>query len=235
MTSGIHDGHRERTKRRFLKSGLDAFEPHNVLELMLFFAIPKRDTNELAHRLIETFGSFDKVLEADVEQLAKVKGMGEHSATLLKLFLASYGYYEREKSKEGFIATSSNEVVNYVKSLYVGEKNEIVYLLCLDVKLKLINCVKISDGSVNSASVSVRRVVEAATANGAVAVILAHNHPNGFATPSAEDIMTTKRILKALYPIDIQLSDHIVVGTNGAVSMADAGVIYNMKQELNYQ
>ncbi len=235
MAESLHDGHRQRTKHRFLKSGLNDFEPHNVLELMLFYAIPKRDTNELAHRLIDTFGSFDKVLEADVEQLAKVKGMGEHSAVLLKLFLASYGYYEREKSKEGFIATSSDDVKSYVKSLFVGEKKEIVYLLCFDVKLKLINCVKISDGSVNATSVSVRRVVEAATAHGAVSVILTHNHPGGFASPSAEDIETTKRILKALAPIDIQLSDHIVVGANSAVSMADAGVIYNMKQELQYQ
>ena len=157
MTQGIHDGHRQRVKNRFIKSGIDDFEPHNVLELMLFYAIPKRDTNELAHNLIETFGSFDKVLEADYLQLAAVKGMGEHSATLLKLFIESYGYYERQKYKDGFIATSSAAVISYAQSLFVGETRELGYLLCFDAKLQLINCVKISEGSVNAASVSVRR------------------------------------------------------------------------------
>ncbi len=231
MTQGIHDGHRQRVKNRFIKSGIDDFEPHNVLELMLFYAIPKRDTNELAHNLIETFGSFDKVLEADYLQLAAVKGMGEHSATLLKLFIESYGYYERQKYKDGFIATSSAAVISYAQSLFVGETRELGYLLCFDAKLQLINCVKISEGSVNAASVSVRRVVETATANKAISVILTHNHPNGLPVPSTEDVATTKKIMSALSTVDIDFSDHIIVGAKSAISLADEGIIYSIKQE----
>ncbi len=229
----IHKGHRERVKRRFRKSGLDDFEPHNALELMLFYAVPQRDTNELAHRLIDTFGSFEKVLEADYEQLVNVPGVGENTATLLKLFLESGRYYERQKLSGGFVATTSQSLCAYARSLFIGETRERAYLLCFDARLRIINCVCVAEGSVNAAHIAVRRVVEAAAANKAVSVALAHNHPDGYAVPSREDVATTKEIMRALAALGVELSDHIVCDGRNAVSLANEGIIYNLKQELN--
>ncbi|MEA4911473.1 MAG: JAB domain-containing protein [Oscillospiraceae bacterium] len=229
----IHDGHRQRVKRRFRSSGLDEFEPHNALELMLFYAVPQRDTNALAHRLIDTFGSFDKVLEADYEQLTRVTGIGENTATLLKLFLASYRYYEKQKNAGGFVATTASALCAYVRSLFIGETRERAYLLCFDARLHLIRCACIAEGGVDAAQITVRRVVEVATANRAVSVVLAHNHPDGYAVPSREDIIATKDIMRALSSIGIELSDHIVCGCKNEISLANEGVLYSIKQELH--
>lgn len=230
--SDIHKGHRERLKSTFLKNGLANLEPHNALEIILTYSIPRRDVNELAHRLIKEFGSFDKVLEADYERLLAVEGVGEHTATHLKLLLESYRYYEQQKNREAFFATSADAAINYARSLFVGETKEFCYLLCFDANMKLIKCAKVSEGSLTATPISVRRVVEIATANKAVSVILAHNHPGGPATPSGEDIATTKKIISALHLIGTELSDHIIVGSRQAVSMAQTSVIYNIRQEM---
>ena len=231
--SNVHEGHRERIKSMFRKNGLANLEPHNVLELLLTYSIPRQDVNETAHALIDEFGSFDKVLEADYERLLHVKGVKENTATLIKLVLESYRYYETQKHKGTFFATSVDVTSNYVRSLFVGETKELSYVLCFDSNMKLIKCQKAAEGSVNAASVSVRRVVEIATANKAVSVVLTHNHPGGIATPSKEDLATTKKIMNALNTLGIELSDHIVVGDKFAISMAAAGVIHNMKEELD--
>lgn len=228
----VHGGHRERMKSAFRSNGLSVNEPHKVLELILTYSIPRRDVNELAHALIDEFGGFDKVLEADYERLLAVDGVGENTATHLKLILESYRYYEMQKHGKAFFVTSTSAAIDYARSLFVGETKELSYLLCLDTNMKLIKCAKISEGSVNATAVSVRRIVEIATATKAVAVILTHNHPGGIATPSKEDIATTKKILQALQTVDITLSDHVVVGEAFELSMAESGVIHNMREEL---
>ncbi len=227
-----HLGHRERVKRSFLKGGLDSFEPHNALELLLFYSVPQKDTKPLARELIRHFGSFDKVLEADYESLIQVDGVGEHTATLIKLVLSTYRYYEGEKARKGFCASSTTAAISYAKSLFVGEANEISYLLCFDSRMQLINCVKLSEGSVNAASVTIRKIVEQATLNKAVSVILTHNHPGGNAVPSTEDLVTTKQVLKALDVIGIELNDHIIVSGRDALSFADTGVLFDIRKEI---
>lgn len=229
---GVHDGHRDRLRKRFLADGFTNFEPHNVLELLLFYSVPRRDTNALAHTLIDTFGGFDKVLEADYEQLRRVKGVTDNTAALLKAVFESYGFYERMKRRDGFVATSASAVMHYCESLFVSETVEKAYLLCFDSKLKLINCALLSEGSVNAASVSARKAVEIATANRAVSVILTHNHPRGIAAPSQADLDVTRTVMRALATIDIELCDHVVVGETFSISMANEGVIYGMQQEL---
>lgn len=230
--ANVHAGHRERIKNTFRKNGLANMEPHNVLELILTYSIPRRDVNELAHALIDTFGSFDQVLEADIERLMQVDGIGENTAIHLKLILESYRFYEMQKHREVFYATSANITMNYARSLFVGETKELTFALCFDASMKLNNCTKVSEGSVNVAAVSVRRVVEIATANKAIAVVLTHNHPGGLATPSKEDLVTTRKIMQALHIVGIKLSDHIVVGDTFAISMAESGVLHNMSEEL---
>ncbi|MEG2938896.1 MAG: JAB domain-containing protein, partial [Oscillospiraceae bacterium] len=209
--SSIHDGHRQRLKTRFVKSGLKDFEPHIALELILTFSIPRRDTNELAHRLIERYGSFDKVLEADYTSLLQVDGIGENTAAQLKVIFESYAYYEAQKYRKGFVAASSSVAMKYAQSLFVGEQSEVSYLMCFDSKLKLINCPEITRGSISQTAVSVKRIVELATLHRASSVIVTHNHPNGVAMPSEDDIAATSTIMKALNLIDVKLSDHIVV------------------------
>lgn len=230
--SDVHKGHRERLKSTFLKNGLMNLEPHNALEIILTYSIPRRDVNELAHRLIHEFGSFDKVLEADYERLLQVEGVGQHTATHLKLLLESYRYYERQKNREAFYATSADAAINYARSLFVGETKELCYLMCFDANMKLVKCAKVSEGSLTATPISTRRVVEIATANKAASVILTHNHPGGHATPSAEDLSVTQKVMGALALIGTDLSDHIIVCDTHALSMAQTSAIYNIKQHL---
>lgn len=229
---GIHDDHRARLRRRFEKSGLRDFDEHTALELLLTYAIPRRDVNELAHRLIDEFGGFDRVLEAPAERLREVEGMGERSAAFIKLVRESYGFYERQRCRRGFVAGSTGAAEEYARSLFVGESDEVVWALCLDSSLKLIRACELARGAVSEASIPLRKVVEAAALTKARAVILTHNHPGGYPAPSAEDVAFTRDVMRALALINAPLLDHIIVGSRSSLSMADSGVIESLKIEL---
>lgn len=219
----IHDGHRQRVKDRFCKEGLDCFEEHQVLELLLFYCIPRADTNPLAHRLIDHFGSLVKVLEAPVEELEKVPGIGHNAAVFLSLVTAAGRYYQINCASRNEALKTVEECGKYLLPLFYGRRNEMVYLLCLDAKCKVLSCKMLGEGSVNSAGVPIRRIVETALAANASAVVLAHNHPSGLAFPSEADIQTTHRVAVALDAVEIMLLDHIVVADDDYVSMTQAG------------
>ena len=211
----VHGGHRQRLKERFLKQGLDGFTEVQMLELLLFYAIPQKDTNPLAHLLIDRFGSLAKVMEAPPETLMQVDGIKDHAATLIKITQAMCRAYDVSKrGKVEFVETIS-DCGDYLKPYFVNRRYEMVYILCLDSKLKVLDCLMVGEGSINSANVPVRRVVETALNTGATSVVLAHNHPSGFAMPSAEDVQTTRRIAAALSAVEITLVDHIIFGDNG--------------------
>ena len=218
----IHDGHRQRLKNRFRQEGLDRFDEIQVLELLLFYAIPQRDTNPLAHRLLEHFGSLAQVLEAPAEELEKVAGVGSNVSTLLTLTTALARYYMVSRSNQTEILTSVQMCGDYLLPYFVGRRNETVFILCLDAKCKVLGCKEVGEGSVNSASVPIRRIVEMALGMNATSVVLAHNHPSGLAIPSGEDIQTTRRLAAALDTVDITLADHIVVADDDYVSMAQS-------------
>ena len=135
-----HSGHRDRLRERFMTNSLAGFAPHEVLELLLFYAIPRRDTNALAHALIDRFGSFDRVLEAPAEELMQVPGIGRHCAVLLNTVFACFRYYNQSKQRSRFVATSTAAVMEYVQSLYFGETAEVCYLLCFDMRMRLLCC-----------------------------------------------------------------------------------------------
>lgn len=219
----IHSGHRQRMKERFLKEGLDHFSDIQVLELLLFYAIPRQDTNPIAHALLERFGSLPQVLEAPVEELEKVPGVGPSAALLLNLSTAVGRYYMVQRSQNVTILNTIQACGDYLKSVFIGRRTELVYLLCLDAKCKVLCCREVAEGSVNSANVPIRRIVEMALAANATSVILAHNHPSGIAIPSDEDVATTHRVAAALRMVDIQLVDHIVVADDDYVSMVQSG------------
>ncbi len=220
----IHQGHRQRLKNRFLKEGLDNFEPIQVLELLLFYAVPRVDTNPLAHALLERFGSLSAVLEATPAQLKAVEGIGDSAATFLSLVTAASRYYQRSTKEDCKILSTVDECGSYLTPCFHGQKNEVVFLLCMDAKGKVLSCLKVGEGSVNSASVPIRRIVEMAMGTNASSVVLAHNHPSGLAIPSSDDVQTTRRLAIALDAVDIQLWDHIIVADDEFVSLAQSAL-----------
>ena len=219
----MHDGHRQRLKDRFRQEGLDYFSDVQVLELLLFYCIPRIDTNPLAHRLLEQFGSLSQVLEAPVAELEKVEGMGANAATFLSLITSVGRYYLVNRAAQNTVLNTTEKCGQYLVSHFYGRRNETVFLLCLDAKCKLLCCREIGEGSVNSAGIPVRRIVETALAANATAVVLAHNHPSGLAMPSPEDVFTTRRLAAALDTVEVVLADHIVVADDDFVSMVQSG------------
>ena len=219
----IHKDHRQRVRERYLKEGLDGFSEVQVLELLLFYVIPRQDTNPIAHRLIDRFGSVYQVLEAPVEELEKVEGIGPNAALLLSLITAVARVYAVNRTEKQKILRTIEDCGEYLKSFFIGRRSEMVYLLCLDAKCKVLGCREIGEGSVNSANVPIRRIVETALGLNATSVVLAHNHPSGIALPSGEDVLTTHRVAAALSTVDIVLVDHIVVADDDYVSMVQSG------------
>ena len=219
----IHKDHRQRVRERYLKEGLDGFSEVQVLELLLFYVIPRQDTNPIAHRLIDRFGSLHQVLEAPVEELEKVEGIGPNAALLLSLITAVARVYAVNRTEKQKILRTIEDCGEYLKSFFIGRRSEMVYLLCLDAKCKVLGCREIGEGSVNSANVPIRRIVETALGLNATSVVLAHNHPSGIALPSGEDVLTTHRVAAALSTVDIVLVDHIVVADDDYVSMVQSG------------
>lgn len=226
----IHDGHRQRLKKRFLEEGLDNFDEVNVLELLLFYCIPRKDTNPIAHALLEHFGSLTQVLEAPVDELAKVSGISDNAAAFLRLTTEVGRYYMVSKAAQSTVLTTVEQCGRYMLPYFVGRRNECVFLLCLDAKCKVLCCKEVGQGSVNSAGVSVRRIVEVALGANATSVVLAHNHPSGLALPSGDDVQTTRRVAAALNAVEVRLADHIVVADDDFVSLAQSGY-YHPEEE----
>lgn len=219
-----HKGHRDRLKKRFAEQGLDTFTDIQALELLLFFAIPQKDTNPLAHALLDHFGSISQVLEANAEELKKVPGISDHAATLITLVVELGRFYQVDAAQRMECLTTLDACGEYMVPYFFGRNRETVFLLCLDAKCKVLCCKEIGEGSINSASISVRKVVETALSANATTVVLAHNHPSGVALPSGEDVETTRRVAAALGAVEIQLADHIVVAEGDYVSMAQSGI-----------
>ena len=195
-----------------------------MLELLLYYAIPRRDTNELAHRLLHRFGSLGKVLCAPMEELQQVEGMGENSALFLSLlFAVSWRVYYNQAKTQAL--NSVRDVGEFFLCLLQSERKEKLYQVNLDGKGKLLNYHCLSAGSRSMTSVCVREVVENALRDNASQVLLGHNHPSGVALPSQEDRQTTQEVSRALKAIGIPLVDHIVVADGDYVSMAASGMI----------
>ena len=206
----VHEGHRQRMRRQLKTSGMDSLSDVQVLEVLLYYAIPRADTNPIAHRLLERFGSLSGVLEAAPDELLKIDGMGDAAAQLICLI--------PQLERRHFIDRSG-------KANFHGEQEEVVYLLCLDAKCKALCCVPVHRGSITVASISVRKIVQTALNQNAASVVLAHNHPSGYALPSQEDLDTTRTLQTALQSVGIVLADHIIVADDDYVSLADDGYL----------
>lgn len=220
----MHEDHRKRVRKRFEKEDLDAFDEHQVLELMLFYAIPRKDTNEIAHRLIEQFGGFAQVMDASIEELEKVEGIGHNSALYLKIIRSSYRYYRVCETSNDVILNTVKDCANYMMARLNGRRNEEVYLLCLDAKRKVISCRKVEEGDACSVKLSIRKITNIAMNENASSVLIAHNHPTGFALPSGEDVKATERLARTLAEVGVYFLDHIIVTNVDYVSMFESGL-----------
>lgn len=222
----LHGGHRGRLKSRFLKEGLDSFEDHQVLELLLFQTIPRIDTNPIAHRLMQRFGSLSSVLEADPRDLASVEGIGLNAASFLSMIPQLTRRYFHDRVRHSRKALNTSEAAaEYLAPLMAGRPEEVFYLVCLDSQLKVLYPALISEGTVKDALVHPRHVVEAAVRHKAASVILAHNHPAGSAKPSTHDHRLTRNLVQALGGINVQVVDHIIVAGEQIYSFQREGTL----------
>lgn len=221
----MHAGHRERMKRRFRETGLNGFDDVNVLELLLFYVIPRQDTNPIAHALINRFGSLQDVIDAPYDELVNVKGVGENTATFLHLIPAICKRYTREKQKRKAAYTSLQDMADFVIPLFSFEMEETLFLICLDSGNHITYCEPISKGNLDSVAIEPREIVRKAMERRAVRVVLAHNHPSGIPSPSLSDMTLTQNLKEALQLFNIELLDHFIVAEENCVSMRKHGCI----------
>lgn len=219
----LHSGHRQRMKERVLAHGLDSLADHEILEVLLYFTVPRCDTNELAHRLMAHFGSLSQVLGADYDELRQVCGVGNNTAFMLTMLPGLLGRVERDKNREKPIFGATEAFAEYVCSLFVGETCETVFLVCLNANLQLINAVRLGKGDVGTVHISVAQVLQTALRHKARAVVLAHNHPGGRLKASNEDLVLTGRCEKALAQVNVRLLDHLIVNGDKYFSFAERG------------
>lgn len=229
----LHLSHRKRLKNRFLQEGLENFEDHQVLELALFFAIPRKDTNPIAHRLLMRFGSLAEVLNAPISELVKVEGMGEHAALFLKMQHGLLLKYQASFHQDKLNLSSHKECVRLVHEKMKYLNHEEFHVLCLDSSMRLIKYLTLFKGTVNSATVNLREVTSKVLELDSSAIVVAHNHPAGVAYPSPEDITLTESLLTALRYQDVEVLDHLICTSTTCYSMLKDNKIFEIKQKIN--
>lgn len=223
--SNLHAGHRQRMKARFLEQGSDAFSDHQLLEMLLFYSVPRKDTNPLAHRLMNTFHSLSGVLNASVEELMQVDGVSEHTAILIHLLLQFLQRYRMEVNDTGNRVFSIEDVAEYLRPHFFAARSELVFMVSLDDAGRILGCDCLNEGNVNHAWVDSRTLVSCALRRRATGVVLAHCHPIGSTEPSDADCLTTRHCKKILQSLNINLIDHLVFADDQWVSMAKLNLL----------
>ena len=209
-----HAGHRERLRKRFAENGFSGFAEHEILELLLTFAIPRINTNPHAHRLINQFGSLNKVLEANQKELEVVDGIGPQASTLLSMMLPLLREYEQKKTLPRPHFDTYSDLAAYCRTLYIGADSEEFFVLSMDANLNLISAKRIARGTPTEVSALPRHVLEELLLNRAASAVISHNHPSGSAVPSQEDVEITSAIEQLLNGVGIRLYDHVLIAGN---------------------
>ena len=218
-----HNGHRKRVKEEFLKNGLDNLPAHRVLEILLFYAIPQKDTNELAHRLEDRFGSLARVLDAPYEELLTVNGVGDNTAVLLRLISSMARRYYLDKASAAPLKDPMQAIGEWLKAWYVGRTEEVLILISLDNNLSILHVDEIKTGVADDVQIQFRDLARKALGFNATNAILAHNHPGGMAHPSRADRETTRTLHRRFQEVGINLLDHFIVAGDEYVSMRECG------------
>lgn len=229
--ANLHEGHREKLRNRFIQDkGFENFEDHQILELLLFYANSRKDTNPLAHELLDQFGSLKGVLEARPEQLMTVSGIGDQAATLISMVVPLTRVWHRCAMESPVRIGNSREAESYCLSILAGERTERFYVVSLNAQCKVLGRRKISEGSLSEVSAYPRMVMETALNYNAHSVLLCHNHPGGTCAPSPEDITSTIQLQQLLNGVGILVLDHIIVANDKTYSMIQHGDIdYRMR------
>ncbi len=220
-----HLGHRHRLKDRFQKAGITGLQDYEVLELLLFYALPQGDVKPRAKELLKRFGSLKNVLDADPEALMEVMGIGPHSSLFFKVVREVSSLYLRQGAELKEQISSTKELIDYCLSAMGGLKDEHFAVIYLNARNKIIKVETIQEGIVNQAVVYPRKVLEKALTNKASAIILVHNHPSGHVRPSDADIRLTRVLQDAARVMDIVLHDHLIVGENRFFSFREEGIL----------
>lgn len=216
----IHNGHRKRLSEKIKRNGFESLEPHERLEYLLFFAIPRKNTNEIAHDLLERFVTVAGVLKADESELMKVEGVGPQTAGFLKTLPVLLGIVEREMMTEQALVFDNYETIEgFVKTYFYGKLSEAVYIFCLDAAYRLISCTRLSEGWLNDVLFHPAQAVRQALSDNAGAVIIAHNHPCGTLNPSYEDMAITGQLIVAFESVEIEFLDSIVIAGGKCLSI----------------
>jgi len=220
-----HRKHRQRLKERYVEAGIEAFHDYEALELLLFFGIPQGDVKPLAKELLKAFGSFRAVLDADLADLEACKGVGPHTAILVKLVKDLASLYLRQKAAEKPQVTCTAELLDYCRTSMGGLKDEQFHVIYLNAQNKIIEVESVQEGIVNQAVVYPRKVLENALTQKASAIILVHNHPSGHVRPSDADIRLTRTIQETAKVLDILVHDHLIVGEDRFFSFREEGLM----------
>lgn len=225
-----HYGHRDRLKKRYLREGMDGFEDHNVIELLLFYGVTQKDTNELAHTLLTEFGGISQIFDAPYEELCQIPGIKQNAGVLLKMIPDLCRRYLEDKAESGELLNSSDSVCRYIAPRFIGRTEELVYLICMDNTNHIVGDICLMEGSLEEVSIPTEKVVRTALKYNVKNVILAHNHPFGLAHPSLSDERRTQQLQNALLELEIRLIDHIIVGKNNdTLSMAALGFMNSLR------
>lgn len=218
---GYHAGHRERMKKRFLADAPDNFEDHELLEMLLYYSVPRQNTNEAAHELLDRFKTIRGVLNASPENLMQVNKVGNNTYVLFRLVREVMRRYEATSDKTEKFDTAE-KIGRFFIEKYIGVTNEVVYALFLDQSFGFVECKRLFEGSPSSASLDIKQIISLANALQTPNIVLAHNHPNGIAVPSSNDINTTLMLASALDMVDIRLLEHILVANKKYVALVKA-------------
>ena len=223
MAKSIHDEHRMRVRADFFRNGIDEnTPPHKVMELLAFFGIPRKDTNEMAHVLINRFGSVSAVLDASPEQLMSVPGVGEHSAAFFHMLPQLFKIYTLEKKRHPKIFGSMEEVGEFLVDKYMNIDEEVFALTSLSKRGKLLSFDILERGDIDSVGVSIRKLVKKAIDKNSGCIVISHNHPGGIALPSSEDLVITEQVSQAVNAVGIPLLDHFIITDDDYVSLAQS-------------
>lgn len=222
-----HSGHRARLKAFYAANGMDVMKDYEILEMILFYAIPRKDTRVIARRLLNQFGTIGDVMDADIKELIRVSGLSENGAMLLKMIPDAARAYMLSKKEKKPCLTTTEEQIAYLSDYFVGRTNECFYLLCLDSAGRLLRCRKLAEGEPNKVHVNVKKVSLEIVDSSASCVIIAHNHPQGLALPSHNDVETTKKIAAIVAELGMALLDHIIFSPTETFSMANSNRFYS--------
>lgn len=227
MLKSLGEGHRERLRKRYIKSGLEGFNDYEVLELLLTYSIARKDVKPIAKKLIEKFGTIDEIAKSDVKSLLEVDGIGEGSAVFLKLIgdIALTLYREKIEDKDILTIKSKNSLLSYLRGEIGYSPREEFKILFLDSSNKLIASETLFYGTIDKSAIYPREIVERVIKNRAKSVIFAHNHPSGSISPSKKDIELTQYMYDSLKLLEIRLLDHIIITKNSYFSFLEEGLI----------